>query len=100
MKQPRRKRKCHCCRQWFRPNPKAAFRQKYCSRRRCQRASKAASQRKWKGKPDNRKLADPVKERARVYRWRSLNPEHWKRVFVRFRKGKVVLRRDDRLAGR
>jgi hypothetical protein len=58
------------------------------------------SQRKWKAKPDNRHLADPVKERDRVYRWRRLNSEHWKRVFAIYRKGKVWLRRDDRTAGR
>jgi len=98
MKQHRRKRKCHGCQQWFTPNPKAAFRQKYCARPRCKQASKAASQRKWKDKPGNRKLADPVKERDRIYRWRKLHPKHWRRVFVRFYRGKVVLRRDDRLA--
>ena len=48
-----RELKCHCCQQWFLPNPKAAFRQKYCSRPRCKRTSKAASQRKWKDKPGN-----------------------------------------------
>ena len=66
-----RKRKCHCCQQWFLPNPKTAFRQKFCSRPRCKRASKAASQRKWKDKPGNRKLADPAKEQERVRRWRD-----------------------------
>jgi hypothetical protein len=94
-----RKLKCHCCQQWFLPNPKAAFRQKYCSRPRCKRVSKAASQKKWKDKPGNRKLADPAKEQERVRRWRAGKSKHWRRVFSRFHRHKVVLRRDDRLAG-
>jgi hypothetical protein len=98
MKQHRRKRKCSCCQHWFHPNPKAAFRQKYCARPRCKWVSKAASQKKWKNKPGNRKLADPAKEQERVRRWRAGKPKYWRRVFARFHKGKVVLRRDDSLA--
>jgi hypothetical protein len=73
-------KKCLHCQKWFFPNPKTAFRQRYCARKRCQYASKVASQRKWRDKPGNRKLADPQKEKERVYRWRQKQRELLKTV--------------------
>ena len=49
-----RRRKCLCCGGLFRPDPRNRRHQRYCSQPACRKASKAASQRRWLGKPDNR----------------------------------------------
>ncbi len=48
------KRKCNNCHMFFLPDPRNAGRQRYCSEPECRKASKAASQRKWLAKPENR----------------------------------------------
>src|SRR5690606_38234281 len=50
----KRRRKCPHCRELFRPDPRNRHHQRYCSKPSCQRASKAASQRRWLDKPANR----------------------------------------------
>jgi len=47
------RRKCKCCRELFRPDPRNRRHQRYCSAPRCRRASKAASQARWLSKPGN-----------------------------------------------
>ena len=57
----RRRRKCRHCGQLFRPNPRNLRHQRYCSAKECRRASKAASQRRWLAKAENRDSpAQPV----------------------------------------
>jgi hypothetical protein len=48
------KRKCKNCHTFFLPDPRNAGKQKYCFEAECRRTSKAASQRKWLAKPENR----------------------------------------------
>jgi hypothetical protein len=50
----RGKRKCLCCEEIFQPDPRNRHHQRYCSKPACQRASHAASQRRWLNKPENR----------------------------------------------
>ena len=49
----RRRRKCLNCGQLFRPDPRSARHQRYCSTPPCRKASKAASQTRWLSKPQN-----------------------------------------------
>ena len=46
----RRRRKCLNCGQLFRPDPRSARHQRYCSTPACRNASKAASQARWLSK--------------------------------------------------
>ena len=58
----------------FEPDCRNRDRQKYCNKAKCRKASKAASQKKWLGKPENKghfKGADHVE---RVKEWRRNNP--------------------------
>ena len=50
----RTRRKCRHCGQLFRPDPRNLRHQRYCSAKECRRASKAASQRRWLAKAENR----------------------------------------------
>lgn len=76
---------CHCG-DWFRPHPRNAYHQRYCSKPECRRASKRRSQRKWRGKnPDYFHGPEHVK---RVQAWRRAHPEYWKRPGSRAKRGK------------
>ena len=50
----RTRRKCRHCGQLFRPDPRNLRHQRYCSAKECRRVSKAASQRRWLAKAENR----------------------------------------------
>ena len=70
--------KCrHCC-DLFTPEPRSAGRQEYCSKNdECKKASKAASQTRWRAKnPDHFKGSVNVK---RVQLWRKENPGYSQR---------------------
>ena len=49
-----RRRKCSHCRELFRPDPRNLRHQRYCSKPQCRKASKAACQRRWLAKAQNR----------------------------------------------
>lgn len=69
--------KCLCCKQVYIPDPRNCFHQRYCPKPECRRASKRASQRKWRAK--SHYTRDNVKEAARVRAWQQANPGYWKR---------------------
>ena len=73
-----RKRKCLHCRQLFRPDPRNAKKQEYCSLPECRKASKAASQRKWLKKPENQNYFRGPDNVNRVQEWRRCNPRYWR----------------------
>ena len=75
----RRPRKCRCCKELFTPDPRVGVRQKYCSKRECRAASKAARQKRWRQKPNNRDYFSGPVHVERVRRWRKANPGYWKR---------------------
>jgi hypothetical protein len=68
--------KCCCCRARFQPDPRNRYHQKFCSRPRCQRASKRASQRHWLNKAENRGYFCGPDNVRRVQEWRKENPEY------------------------
>ena len=47
------RRKCKCCLQLFRPDPRNRRHQRYCSATTCRAASKTASQARWRAAPEN-----------------------------------------------
>jgi len=74
-----RRRKCRHCGQLFRPDPRNRHHQRYCSATACRQASKAASQRRWLSKPENRDYFRGPANVERVRRWRATHPGYWHR---------------------
>ena len=70
----RRRRKCRDCGRLFRPDPRNLRHQRYCSAKECRRASKAASQRRWLAKAENRDYFRGPEQMARVRAWRAAHP--------------------------
>ena len=73
------KRKCLHCQAFFVPDPRCVKRQRYCSESVCRKASKAASQRRWLDKPDNRDYFKGADHVERVRAWRQAHPGYWRR---------------------
>ncbi len=73
------RRKCKCCRKLFRPDPRNRHHQYYCSAPSCRAASKAASQARWLGRPENRDYFRGPVHVARVQAWRSRHPRYWRK---------------------
>ncbi len=68
-------RKCCHCGSWFRPHPRNAYHQRFCSRGDCRAASKRASQQKWQRKnPGYFRGEHYVKK---VQAWRRAHPGYW-----------------------
>jgi len=67
----------------FRADPRLRDRQRYCSAADCRRASKAASQRRWLDKPENRDYFRGPEQVARVQAWRRAHPGYARRRAVR-----------------
>jgi len=63
----------------FRPDPRNLRHQHYCSASDCRRASKAASQRRWLAKPENRTYFQGTANVQRVQAWRLAHPGYWRR---------------------
>jgi hypothetical protein len=70
-------RKCRNCGTFFKPDPRSKGRQKYCSTLSCQKASKAARQKKWLSQPQNQNYFKGPENIERVRRWRAKNPGYW-----------------------
>ena len=75
----RLRRKCRHCKRFFIPDPRNAKRQQYCREQPCRAASKAASQRRWLSKPENRDVFKGPIHVARVQAWRRAHPGYWRR---------------------
>jgi hypothetical protein len=72
-------RKCCHCKQFFVPDPRHRVRQRYCVAPACRRASKAASQARWLGRPENRDYFRGPENVARVQAWRAAHPGYGRR---------------------
>jgi hypothetical protein len=70
--------KCLSCAEIFTTDVRNRGRQKYCDKPECQRASKAASQRRWLSKPQNRRYFRDAENAARVRRWQQEHPGYWR----------------------
>ncbi|MEZ0605692.1 hypothetical protein ACAX43_26515 [Paraburkholderia sp. IW21] len=80
MKRQQRKRKCPNCGAWFEPDVRNVRHQRYCSEAACRQASKAASQRRWLAKPENRDYFRGAEQVARVQCWRAQHPGYGRRA--------------------
>jgi hypothetical protein len=69
-----RKRKCACCGVFFPPDHRNRRRQRYCSEPECRKAAKAASQKRWLNKPENRDYFRGPVNVSRVQEWRKAHP--------------------------
>jgi len=76
----RGRRKCLCCEELFRPDPRNRRHQRYCSKADCRRASHAASQQRWLSKPENRDYFRGPIHVARVQAWRCAHPDYGQRA--------------------
>lgn len=74
-----RRLKCRHCRELFTPNHRNKHKHKHCSRPVCRKASKAASQKKWLAKEENKTYFSGPDNVYRVQQWRSRNPGYWKK---------------------
>ena len=73
-----RKRKCRNCGDLFCPDPRNLRPHHYCSKPACRKASKAASQRRWLSKPQNRDYFRGTENVQRVRAWRTAHPGYWR----------------------
>lgn len=74
-----RRRKCRHCKDLFYPHSRSKGRQKHCSKLECQRARKAANQRRWLSHPENRDYFRGPANVERVRRWRADHHGYWRR---------------------
>ncbi len=74
------KKKCRHCRRLFVPDRRNREKQDYCEKTPCRKASKAASQKKWLSKPENKNYFRGPDNIERVQKWRENTPEYWKRT--------------------
>jgi hypothetical protein len=72
------KTKCLLCGEIFTVDVRNRGRQKYCGKPECQRQSKAASQRRWLSKPQNRHYFRDAENAARVRRRQRAHPGYWR----------------------
>lgn len=75
--------KCLNCNEKHLLDPRNRLRQKYCSKPECQQASKAASQRLWMTKVENRNYFQGVENCERVRQWRQAHPGYWRKKSAR-----------------
>lgn len=73
------KPKCRHCGQFFTPDYRNRHHQYYCSDPGCRRVSKAASQRRWLRRAQNRDYFRGPEQTRRVQQWRKSNPGYWKK---------------------
>ena len=78
-----KRKKCRNCKRLFRPDPRNAKRQRYCSKPECRKASKSASQKNWLQKPENRDYFRGPEHVQRVQQWRKANPGYWRRAKIK-----------------
>ena len=71
--------KCLHCSEKLTCEPRNRGRQCYCAKPECRRASKAASQRRWEGKPENENYFRGPENIERVRQWRKEHPGYWRR---------------------
>ena len=76
----RRSRKCLCCEEMFRVDARNIRHQRYCSSPACRKAAKAARQRRWLAKPENRDYFRGPLNVARVKAWRAAHSGYGRRA--------------------
>lgn len=76
---PEGQRKCQHCGQFFVPDPRNRHHQRYCAQPQCRVVSKAASQRRWLARPENRAYFRDEDNAARVRAWQAAHPGYWEK---------------------
>ncbi len=71
--------KCLNCSEIRPCEPRSRGRQCYCPAPDCRRASKAASQRRWLSRPENKDYFRGAENCERVRQWRRANPGYWRK---------------------
>jgi len=71
--------KCLHCREQHSYEPRNRGRQNYCKKPECRRASKAASQKRWVGKLENKNYFCGSENVERVKQWRREHPGYWRK---------------------
>jgi hypothetical protein len=61
------------------PDPRSRFHQRYCAEAACKKASKAASQERWRATPENQSYWRGAEQVERVCAWRKEHPRYWPR---------------------
>jgi hypothetical protein len=74
----RRQSRCLCCGENFTVDVRNRGRQKYCAKKACRAAGKAARQRRWLAKPENKNYFREADNAARVREWQRRNPGYWR----------------------
>jgi hypothetical protein len=67
-----------CCGDLFKADFRNRGRQKYCPKRACRAAGKAARQRRWLSKPENENYFREADNAARVREWQHAHPGYWR----------------------
>jgi hypothetical protein len=75
----KRKRKCRHCREFYIPDPRNRWHQRYCSKPACRKASKTASQRHWLTSGKGQGYFEGEDNIRRVLEWRAAHPKYWQR---------------------
>jgi hypothetical protein len=89
MKLPGR-RKCVSCKKLFVPEARNRRHQRCCGKAGCRKARKAAADRRWRGRPENRGYWSGPGNAARVREWQKAHPGYWKERRKRARVLQVV----------
>lgn len=76
---PKGARKCRHCGEFFLPDARNQRRQRFCTKEPCRKASRAASSRRWRSKPENTDYFRGQWNAARVRDWQAKHPGYWKR---------------------
>ena len=71
-------RKCLCCSEFFHADARNLRHQQYCTNPACRKASKAASQRRWRDREQNHDYFRGPLNVARVQAWRVAHPGYWR----------------------
>ena len=74
----KRSNKCRICGDLFTPDPRNRKRQKYCPKAACKAAGKAARQRRWVARSENRDYFRGAHQVQRVREWRAAHPGYWR----------------------
>ncbi|MGH8611319.1 MAG: hypothetical protein ACREVF_05090 [Burkholderiales bacterium] len=75
----KRSNKCRMCGDLFTPDPRNRKRGKYCPKTACKAAGKAARQRRWLARVENRDYFRGAHHVQRVREWRAAHPGYWRR---------------------
>jgi len=71
---PSGRRKCVCCKKLFMPDARNRRHQRWCAKASCRQARKTASDRRWRGRPENREYWSGPESAARVRAWQKAQP--------------------------